>query len=91
MQLKIESGASYLAVKGAKSRIAGHFYLEPAQNHFNTTPQNGPIATEYVTLKNIVCSAAEAECAGLFHNCQKTIEICHQLEALRHLQQEKQR
>ena len=29
MQLKVESDASYLVVKGVKSRIAGHFYLEP--------------------------------------------------------------
>ena len=87
MQLKVESDASYLAVKGAKSRIAGHFYLEPARNYFNTTSQNGPVATECVTLKNVVCSAAEAECGGLFHNCQKAIEIRRQLEALGHPQQ----
>ena len=88
MQLKVESDASYLAVKGAKSRIAGHFYLEPAKNYFNTTSQNGPITTECVTLKNVVCSAAEAECGGLFHNCQKAIEIRRQLEALGHPQQQ---
>ena len=86
MQLRVESDASYLAVKGAKSRIAGHFNLEPAKNYFNTTPQNGPVITECVTLKNVVCSAAEAECGGLFHNCQKAIEIRRQLEALGHPQ-----
>ena len=37
--------------------------------------QNGPIHTEFATLKNLVCSAAEAECGHLFINCQKAIEI----------------
>ena len=32
MQLKVELDASYLAVKDAKSRIAGHFYLESMKN-----------------------------------------------------------
>ena len=86
MELKVESDASYLAVKGAKSRVASHFYLEPTRDYFNTTSQNGPIATKCVTLNNIVCSAAEGECGGLFHNCQKAIEIFRQLEALWHPQ-----
>ena len=43
--------------------------------------------TECVTLKNVVCSAAEAECGGLFHNCQKAIEIRRILTALGHPQQ----
>ena len=75
MQLKVELDASYLVVKGAKSRIAGHFYLKPKYNCFNTTTQNEPIHTECATLKNVVCSAAEAECGGLFTNCQKALEI----------------
>ena len=75
MQLKVESDASYLVVKGAKNRIAGHFYAEPKHNYFNTMTQNGLIHTECTTLKNMVCSAAEAECGGLFTNCQKAIEI----------------
>ena len=37
-------------------------------------------------IKNVVCSAAEAECAGLFHNCQKAIVIRRILEALSHNQ-----
>ena len=74
MQLKVESDASYLIVKGAKSRIAGNFYLEPKYNYFNTMTQNEPIHTECPTLKNVVRTAAEAQCGGLFTNCQKAIE-----------------
>ena len=47
---------------------------------------DAPILTECITLKNVVCSAAEAECAGLFHNCQKAVEIRRILQALGHKQ-----
>ena len=73
-------------MKGEKSRVAGHYYLEPLPNRFNTTPQNGPIHTECATLKNFVCSAAEAECGGLFNNCQKAFDIHRTIEALGHPQ-----
>ena len=86
MQLKVESDASYLVIEGAKSRVAGHFYLEANKRHLNDTGDNAPILTECITLKNVVCSAAEAECAGLFHNCQKAIVIRRILEALGHKQ-----
>ena len=86
MQLMIESDASYLVIEGAKSRIAGHFYLEAYKRNLTDTNNNAPILTECVTLKNVVCSAAEAECAGLFHNCQKGIIIRRILEALGHKQ-----
>ena len=86
MQLKVESDASYLVVKNAKSRIAGHFHLEPKKNYYNTIKQNGPIHTECTTLKNVVCLAAEAECGGLFTNGQKAIEIKKALKALGHEQ-----
>ena len=87
MQLKVESDALYLVVKGAKSRIAGYFYLEPKHNYFNIMTQNGPIHTECTTLKNVVCSAAEEECGGLFTNGQKAFKIKRVLEALGHNQQ----
>ena len=88
MQLKVESNASYLVVKGAKSQIAGYFYLKPQNNYFNTTPQNGPVHTDCSTLKNIVCSSTEAGCGGLFTNCQKALEIKCALEALGHQQKQ---
>ena len=87
MQLKVESDASYLVLKEAKSRVAGNFYLEQHQKFFNTNSQNGPIHTECSTIKNVVCLESEAECGGLFTNCQKAIKICCLLEALNHPQQ----
>ena len=86
MQLKVESDASYLSVKNSRSRYAGHFYLESSPNRYNHTPQNGPIHTECAILKNVVCSAAEAECGGVFHNCHKALVIRRALQALGHLQ-----
>ena len=52
----------------------------------NDNIHNGPILTEFVTLKNIVCSKAEAECGGLFHNCQKAIVVRKILSSLYHNQ-----
>ena len=86
MQLKIESDAAYLVIKGAKSRIAGHFYLESTKDNFNKNKFSAPILTECSTLRNVVRSAAEAECGGLFHNAQKAIIIRRILTALHHKQ-----
>ena len=86
MQLKLESDASYLSVKNSHSRYVGHFYLESLPNLYNPIAQNGPIHTECAVLKNVVCSAAEAECGGVFHNCQKALIIQRALQALGHLQ-----
>ena len=41
---------------------------------------------EYLTLKNVVSSAAEAECGGLFHNCTTAIGLRHALIGLGHTQ-----
>ena len=74
---------------GAKSCYAGHFYLEskPNRNSYNKSPHNAAIHTECKLLKNIVCLAAEAKCAGLFHNAQVALGIRRTLEAIGHPQQ----
>jgi len=90
MQLMVESDASYLSVKNSRSRYGGHFYLQALPNKYRHTNQNGPIHTECSVLKNVVCSAAEAECGGLFHNCQKAIIIRRALLALGHPQRSTQ-
>ena len=41
---------------------------------------------EYKLLRQVVTSAAEAETAGLFVNCQKVIELKNMLQALGHPQ-----
>ena len=48
-------------------------------------PNNGPIRKECKLLQYIVSLATEAEIAGLFHNCQKIVEIKQILIALGHL------
>ena len=51
------------------------------------SPNNAPILKECKTLKNIVCSATEAECGGLFNNTKSAIVIKNILEGIRHHQQ----
>ena len=88
MQLSVDSDAAYLVSPGAKSRYAGHFYLEslPHRMNYNKAPHNAAVHTECRLLKNIVCSAAEAECGGLYQNAQAAIGIRRTLEALEHPQ-----
>eukprot|EP00957_Ditylum_brightwellii_P127204 9699093-Ditylum_brightwellii.AAC.1 len=70
MQLCIDSDTTYLVMPGANSCIAGHFCFTSTANplNYNDTPHNAPVHTKYIVLKHIVRSAAEAECAGFFHN-----------------------
>ena len=88
MQLAVDSNASYLVAPGAKSRYAGHFYLEINHHpkNYNKAPNNTAIHTECRTLFNIVCSAAEAKCGGLFQNAQVGLTICRILETIGHTQ-----
>ena len=86
MRLKAESDAAYLVIKGAKSRVAGYFFLDTKNRNFVNKKVNSPILTECSAFKNVVCSAAEAKCGGLFHNGQKAIIIRRILQALNHPQ-----
>ena len=88
MILHLDSDAAYLVAPKARSRIAGYFYC--GNNYIkNTSPTstlNGPIHIECKLLKHVVASAAEAETAGLFHNCQTAVMIRNMLLALGHVQ-----
>eukprot|EP00957_Ditylum_brightwellii_P001850 142592-Ditylum_brightwellii.AAC.1 len=77
MQLHVDSDAAYLVVNGAKSHIAGYFYCasNPHTLNYSKTPYNAPILIECRTLKQVVCSAAEAECGTLFHNSQTAMGL----------------
>eukprot|EP00957_Ditylum_brightwellii_P164055 12491635-Ditylum_brightwellii.AAC.1 len=77
MQFRVDSDAAYLVMPGAKSRIAGYFYLVAGPNplSYNKAPHNVPILVECWAIKNVVCSAAEAECSGLFQNAQNAVMI----------------
>ena len=81
MILHVDSDAAYLVVEGAKSRIAGHYYLSN-----NVPTHNGPLHTLSRLLKYVVASAAEAETCGLFQNAQLVVFIRRCLIALGHPQ-----
>ena len=88
MVLYVDSDAAYLITEKAKSRIAGYYYCSnsPKNKKSPNPPLNGPIHIECKLLRHVVTSAAEAETAGLFINCQKVIKIKQMLQALGHNQ-----
>ncbi len=87
MMLYVDSDAAYLVAPKAKSRIAGYFYCSNAsQSTPPTPPLNTPLHIECKVLQHIVTSAAEAETAGLFYNCQTAIHLKRMLEFLGHPQ-----
>ena len=88
MILHLDSDAAYFGAPKSRSRVAGYFYCGQHYNK-NVTPNttlNGPTHIECKILKYVVASAAEAEPAGLFHNCQTAVHIRNMLTALDHLQ-----
>lgn len=90
MQLQIESDAAYLVLPGARSCVAGYFFLRSNKHPHKTYSGcfNAPILVECSTLKNVVSSAAEAEYGGLFHNCTTAIGLCNALIGLGHPQKQ---
>eukprot|EP00957_Ditylum_brightwellii_P197719 15063684-Ditylum_brightwellii.AAC.1 len=88
MQPCVDSDAVSQVMSGAKSHIAGSFYLvtNPHLLNYNKAPNTGPFHTECKVLKHDVCSAAEAETAKLFHNCEAAIVLCKILNAQGHQQ-----
>jgi hypothetical protein len=89
MVLHVDTDAAYLVLPKACSVIAGHYFLSdnppPPPTEPNPKP-NGPIHTECRTLQNVVSSAAEAECGGLYHNAQNSVPIRDALIAIAHPQ-----
>ena len=66
MMLNIHSDTSYLSIKNAKSRAAGHFFLGKTPVNGAPVWLNGAIHTLCVSLKLVASSAAEAELGALF-------------------------
>ena len=77
MILHLDSDAAYLVAPKARSWIVGFFYCGDTYTKNATPPNkiNGPIHIECKLLKHVVASAAEAETAGLFHNCQTAVML----------------
>jgi hypothetical protein len=85
MILKVHSDAFYLSTPKARSRHAGYFYLgEQASNK----PEigNGPLLVTSTIMRNIMSSAAEAECGALFNNTKDGVPLRVTLEEMGHLQ-----
>ena len=88
MKLHVKTKAAFLVLQNAQSHVAGHFYLSafPMLNKVYPHHHNAPILTECHILKNVVSSAAKAECGGIFHNCQVAIGVRNALEGMGHPQ-----
>jgi hypothetical protein len=93
MILHVESDASYLSERNARSRVAGYYYLSNSTNN-NTVFEdesyvampNGPVHVLCQIMREVLSSAAEAELAGLFHNAKETCPMQITLEELGHPQ-----
>jgi hypothetical protein len=89
MTLHVDTDAAYLVLPKAKSRIAGHYFLSDRPPPAPTKPDphpKVPIHTECKTLPNVVSSAAEAECGGLYLNSQTAVPIRDALISIGHPQ-----
>ena len=89
MRLLVESDASYLSIKNARSRAGGYFTLgDPGPPNLppRKSAPNGVLHAECKTLRNVMSSAAEAELGALFHNGQTAEPIRTCLEEMGHPQ-----
>ena len=84
--LNIHSDASYLSVKNAKSRAAGHFFLGKATKIDAPIWLNRAIHTLCMILKFVAASAVEVEVGALFLNAKVGKIIRLILEELGHPQ-----
>ena len=71
MILKIHSDASYLSEAKARSRARGHFYMGDKPSN-RPEQSNGPILNKSTIMRNVLSSAAEAECGALFDNTKES-------------------
>ena len=87
--LHIDSYASYLSVKIARSQVGGHFYLSTRSVPDNKppthpNPPNGPLHAIYSILRNVMASAAGSELGCLLYNEPKKRIIRIIVEELGH-------
>ena len=82
MIMHVDSDAAYLIAPGAKSRIAGYYYLSNAAGTLN----NPPFHVLCKLLRHVVASAAESETAGTFFNGREIIYLRRHLISLGHPQ-----
>ena len=71
MIMHVDSEAAYLVAAGAKSRIAGHYFLSNSAGIL----KNPPFHVVCKILHHVVASVAKAEKAGTFFNAQDIIYL----------------
>jgi len=85
MILRIHSDASYLSEAQARSRAGGHFYLGDKPSN-KPEKGNGAILTTSIIMKNVMSSAAEAECGALYNNAKEGVALRNTLHEMGHPQ-----
>jgi hypothetical protein len=85
MILKIHSDASYLSEAKARSRSGGHFYMGN-QTTNAADIHNGAILNTSIIMRNVMASAAEAECGALFNNTREGVSLRNTLHEMGHSQ-----
>ena len=85
MILKIHSDASYLSEAKARSRAGGHFYLGDQPSN-QPERGNGAILNKSKIMRNVMSSAAEAECGAVFENTTDAVPLQTTLEEMGHPQ-----
>ena len=86
MKLAIDSDASYLSERNAKSRAGGYHYLTSRVPANTKPPLNGAIHVVSNIMKNVLASAMEAETGSLFYNAQEATVLRTTLDELGHPQ-----
>jgi hypothetical protein len=85
MILRIHSNASYLSKAKARSRSGGRFYLGDKSSN-KPDVNNGAILTPSIIMRNVMSSAAEAECGALFNNTKDGVALHNTLAGMGHPQ-----
>ena len=75
MILNVHSDASYLMVTNEHSRTGGHYFLGGLSKDGKPVFLNGTIYSQFLVLKIIAASTAEAELGALFLNTQEAKNI----------------
>ncbi len=86
MIMNIQSDASYLSKKGARSQACGHFFMGWMPKDGEPIKLNGSFHTNLSIMRFVIASAAEAELGALFHNCQTGMIFWQTLADLGHPQ-----
>eukprot|EP00957_Ditylum_brightwellii_P037874 2864185-Ditylum_brightwellii.AAC.2 len=75
MILNIQSDASYLSEKNAKSTASGNYFLGLVPQDHRPILLNGAIHMLCAIIKNVCTSAAASELASMFMNAQQVLPL----------------